>query len=112
MAEDCIELFENKDVVTTRMLAHVPDFFKAALKLVKSKGRYAEAGTRVLSNAATGIMLDIKNADQPEAWFDVTDSRVMPPATGTMHIILAVTDHGTPRLTRYKRIIVNVEEQP
>lgn len=70
---------------------------------------YAEAGTRVLSNAATGIMLDIKNADQPKAWFDVTDARVMPPGTGTMHIILAVTDHGTPRLTRYKRVIVNVE---
>ncbi len=63
----------------------------------------------MLSNAATGIMLDIKNADQPKAWFDVSDARVMPPGTGTMHIILAVTDHGTPRLTRYKRVIVNVE---
>jgi len=28
---------------------------------------------------------------------------------GTMHIILAVTDHGTPRLTRYRRIIVDVQ---
>jgi hypothetical protein len=27
---------------------------------------------------------------------------------GTMHIILAVTDHGTPRLTRYRRVIVTV----
>ncbi|WP_077248639.1 nucleoside hydrolase-like domain-containing protein [Kluyvera georgiana] len=69
---------------------------------------YAEAGTRVLSNAASGVMLDIKNADQPQAWFDVTDARVMPPGTGTMHIILAVTDHGMPRLTRYQRIIVKV----
>jgi len=25
-----------------------------------------------------------------------------------MHIILAVTDHGTPRLTRYQRVIVTV----
>ena len=32
----------------------------------------------------------------------------MAPGTGTMHIILAVTDHGTPRLTRYRRVIVEV----
>jgi hypothetical protein len=32
----------------------------------------------------------------------------MAPGTGTMHIILAVTDHGTPRLTRYQRAIVTV----
>ncbi len=36
------------------------------------------------------------------------DKRVMPPGTGTIHIILAVTDHGQPRLTRYQRVIVNV----
>ncbi len=30
------------------------------------------------------------------------------PGTGTLHIILAVTDHGTPRLTRYQRVIVTV----
>ena len=33
----------------------------------------------------------------------------MPPGTGTMHIILAVTDHGTPALTRYQRVIVDVK---
>ncbi|GKW22784.1 hypothetical protein PEC311524_03780 [Pectobacterium carotovorum subsp. carotovorum] len=69
---------------------------------------YSEAGTRVLSNASSGVMLDIRNSDQPKAWFTVTDARVMPPGIGTMHIILAVTDHGTPRLTRYKRVIVDV----
>lgn len=25
-----------------------------------------------------------------------------------MHILLGVTDHGTPRLTRYRRVMVNV----
>ncbi|HTF95012.1 MAG TPA: nucleoside hydrolase-like domain-containing protein [Cellvibrio sp.] len=70
---------------------------------------YAEAGTRGISNAATGVMLDIKNFDQPKAWFNVQTNRVMPPGTGTMHIILAVTDHGTPRLTRYKRVIIDVQ---
>jgi hypothetical protein len=53
-------------------------------------------------------MHEIKNFDQPEAWLIVKTSRVMPPGTGTMHIILAVTDHGTPRLTRYKRVIIDV----
>ena len=35
-------------------------------------------------------------------------AHVMAPGTGTMHIILAVTDHGSPRLTRYRRVIVEV----
>jgi hypothetical protein len=26
-----------------------------------------------------------------------------------MHVILAVTDHGTPRLTRYRRVIASVD---
>ena len=27
---------------------------------------------------------------------------------GTLHVVLAVTDNGTPALTRYARVIVNV----
>jgi hypothetical protein len=27
---------------------------------------------------------------------------------GTLHVILAVTDHGNPALTRYRRVIVEV----
>lgn len=71
---------------------------------------YGEAGTRRISNSRTGVMHDIENFDQAEAWLKVKTSRVMPPGTGTMHIILAVTDHGTPRLTRYKRVIIDVIE--
>ncbi len=69
---------------------------------------YAEAGTRGPSSSTTGVKLPIRGFDQPKASFDVTRSRVMPPGTGTMHIILAVTDHGTPRLTRYRRVIVDI----
>jgi hypothetical protein len=36
----------------------------------------------------------------------VPTSRVL--RNGTMHLILAVTDHGTPRLSRYQRLIVTV----
>ncbi|MCX6237971.1 MAG: DUF1593 domain-containing protein [Bacteroidia bacterium] len=69
---------------------------------------YSEAGTFPVSSASSGQPIEIKNFDQPEAWFDVPVKRVMPPGVGTIHIILAVTDHGSPRLTRYQRIIVTV----
>ena len=69
---------------------------------------YNEAGTFPLSSARSGQPLEIKNFDQPKAWFTVPTARVMAPGTGDMHIILAVTDHGIPRLTRYARIIVHV----
>ena len=70
---------------------------------------YAEAGTFPVSSARSGQPIEVKDSDQQKAWFEVPSSRVMPPGTGTIHIILAVTDHGAPRLTRYKRIIVNVK---
>jgi hypothetical protein len=63
-----------------------------------------------MMNSVSGIRLDIEDADQPRAWLTVKTNRVAPPGTGTMHIILAVTDHGTPRLTRYKRVIIDVVE--
>jgi len=69
---------------------------------------YNEAGTFPLSSARSGQPLDINGFDQPRAWFTVPTARVMPPGAGDMHIILAVTDHGNPRLTRYQRVIVTV----
>ena len=69
---------------------------------------YLEAGTFATSAPRSGQPLEIRNFDQARAWFTVPTGRVMPPGTGTMHIILAVTDHGSPRLTRYRRVIVNV----
>ncbi|MBL9207834.1 MAG: DUF1593 domain-containing protein [Opitutaceae bacterium] len=69
---------------------------------------YNEAGTFPLSSARSGQPLEIKAYDQPKAWFVVPTARVMAPGTGQMHIILAVTDHGSPRLTRYQRVIVDV----
>lgn len=71
---------------------------------------YGEAGTFTVSSARTGQPVEIRNFDQPRAWFVVPTERVMPPGTGTLHIILAVTDHGVPRLTRYRRVIVEVTE--
>lgn len=69
---------------------------------------YHEAGTFPVSSARSGQPLEIRDFDQPRAWFTVPTGRVMAPGVGEMHIILAVTDHGTPRLTRYRRVIVAV----
>ncbi|HVU33560.1 MAG TPA: nucleoside hydrolase-like domain-containing protein [Opitutaceae bacterium] len=68
---------------------------------------YDEAGTFATSSGTSGQPVEIRDADQPKAWFTVPTSRVM--RDGTMHVILAVTDHGIPRLTRYQRVIVTVE---
>jgi hypothetical protein len=71
---------------------------------------YEEPGTRSMANYLSGVKQEIKGFDQVKAWLIINDNRgfVMAPGTGTMHIILAVTDHGSPRLTRYQRIIIEV----
>ncbi len=67
---------------------------------------YGEPGTFAMSMARTGDPLHIQDSNMAKAWFIAPVKAKM----GTMHIILAVTDHGTPALTRYKRVIVEVEE--
>lgn len=69
---------------------------------------YPEPGTFTTARPRTGAPVAIEDADKAQAWFTVPTDRVMPPGTGTMHIILAVTDNGTPPLTRYQRVIVTV----
>lgn len=71
---------------------------------------YGEPGTFLTSSAKTGQPLEIQDADKPKASFIVPNGRVMPPGTGTLHVVLAVTDQGTPPLTRYRRVIVTVEK--
>lgn len=69
---------------------------------------YEEAGTRGMMSSRDGVKLPVQNDDQAEAWLTVKTDRVNPPGTGTIHVILAVTDHGSPRLTRYQRVIIDV----
>lgn len=67
---------------------------------------YPEAGTFACSTSRTGAPLKINDADKANAWFEVPRTiRV-----GTIHIILEVTDRGTPALTRYRRVIIDVTE--
>lgn len=69
---------------------------------------YGEAGTLAVATDITGQAIQVKDLDQQKAWLEIPKYGMMSPGTGTIHIILAVTDHGTPRLTRYKRIIITV----
>jgi hypothetical protein len=63
---------------------------------------YDEASTMVLPRGATSFK--IEDANQVSSWF--TAPEVTKPAT--MHVILAVTDQGSPALTRYQRVIVTI----
>ena len=65
---------------------------------------YGEPGTLRLSNSRTGAPLTIEDANSVNAWF--LAPKVSKPET--LHVILAVTDRGTPALTRYQRVIVTV----
>lgn len=67
---------------------------------------YPEPGSLVVSTARTGAPVKIDNANRPNASFVVP---VKYGRSGTMHIIVAVTDSGVPALTRYERVIVNVK---
>ena len=67
---------------------------------------YLEPGTFTMSNSRTGAPLKIEDFDQVKAWFVAPSRGVW--RQGSLHVILAVTDHGTPRLTRYRRVIVNI----
>jgi hypothetical protein len=67
---------------------------------------YGEPGTFATTSARTGEPFLIQDGDKQQAWFIVPTDNVL--RNGTIHIILAVTDNGTPALTRYSRVIVNV----
>ena len=60
--------------------------------------QYEEAGS-YKGNVA------IQNSDKPDASFTIPADAV---SGSTIHVILEVTDSGTPALTRYRRVIVTV----
>jgi len=66
---------------------------------------YPEVGTFNIAAARTGNPLEIEDSDKGKAWFVVPKSERL----GTIHIIVAVTDNGTPALTRYGRVIIDVK---
>jgi hypothetical protein len=66
---------------------------------------YGEPSTLLLQSGRTGAPLTIEAAGTASAWF--TAPKVGKPET--MHLIVAVTDRGTPPLTRYQRVIVTVQ---
>ena len=75
---------------------------------------YGEAG---FTGAAPSAQLRIERATSPRPAITVT-ARCAPawlplapcPKTNAVHLILAVTDHGSPPLTRYRRIILEISD--
>ena len=67
---------------------------------------YPEAGSFTFSHPTTPESIKIHHADQEETYFIVPSENIF--RTGTIHIILVVTDNGTPALTRYQRVIIHV----
>lgn len=68
---------------------------------------YGEPGSYALSTGRSGAPLAIDDAGTAGASFAVPGADRQYP-TGTMHLIVAVTDSGSPALTRYGRVIVDV----
>jgi hypothetical protein len=66
---------------------------------------YPEAGSFAVQSGRSGAPLAIENEHAREAAFVVPTNYFAP---GTLHLILAVRDSGTPSLTRYRRVIVSV----
>jgi hypothetical protein len=77
---------------------------------------YPEAG---YSPGTTMADLALRGADKPRVTLTATatcrkawlDGMVTCRAPGTAHVILAVSDNGTPSLTRYRRVIVTVSDK-
>ncbi|HEX7158421.1 MAG TPA: nucleoside hydrolase-like domain-containing protein, partial [Edaphobacter sp.] len=96
----------GKPIVLNASRSHDPDGQKLHFKWFL----YDEAG------AASGNLADVTLAEADTATATVTPTspcraRWLPipcKGDGVAHIILAVTDEGSPRLTSYRRIILNV----
>ncbi|WP_341227050.1 nucleoside hydrolase-like domain-containing protein [uncultured Arcticibacterium sp.] len=67
---------------------------------------YQEPGDFNISNGRTGNPINIENHNQEIATLIIPKAQRL----GDLHVILEVTDNGTPALTRYQRVIINVVE--
>ena len=67
---------------------------------------YNEAGSFVTSQGTTGAPVRIEGADTAIARLTVPDSRLF--RLGDMQVVLAVTDQGSPPITRYRRVVIDV----
>jgi hypothetical protein len=65
---------------------------------------YPEPGTFSVQDGRTGAPIDIDSAGARDASFVVPTNYFK---AGTMHFIVAVSDDGEPRLTRYRRVVID-----
>ena len=66
---------------------------------------YPEAGSFAVQSGRSGKFIEIAGSNTSQASFKVPTNAFR---SGTLHVILAVTDDGVPALTRYRRVIVSV----
>lgn len=67
---------------------------------------YPEPGTFTVSSGKSGAPIEIVTDANGGASMTVPSARVL--RNGTLHLILEVSDSGSPSLTRYRRVIVDV----
>jgi hypothetical protein len=67
---------------------------------------YPEPGTFTVSSGKVGVPIEIATGAAGTADVTIPTARVL--RNGTLHLILAVSDSGSPSLTRYRRVIVDV----
>ena len=104
-----VETQVGKPVVLDASRSHDPD---KGQRLSFRWFHYREAGAS-LGSALTDV--EIEGADNPRAMV-AAEEPCRPPSpnaplhcrAGVAHVILEVTDNGTPRLTSYRRVIVRV----
>ena len=96
----------GKDVLTVNAAVGQPVFLSAAGSSDPDGNQlqfqwiaYPEAGYRVPLQPLP--QATVSGADNQDATVTVD-------TPGTFHVILAVTDNGTPKLTSYRRVILNV----
>ena len=108
---DCLGIRTSNYLHRTELLDGACSFHRSCLPQFTSEPVGLEFGTAVVEaqhdlriQEILGQQLDDSSLFQRYA----PGNSVFEPGCGTMHIILAVTDHGTPRLTRDARVVVNV----
>jgi hypothetical protein len=112
-ADWCVKSYKEANHPPTVKLNHTRNLSGKPGQLIKLSGsatdpdndkvnyrwwQYEEAGTYA-------GQISIEHADQPQASFTIPKDAV---AGKTIHLILEVSDQGTPSLTRYQRVIATV----
>jgi hypothetical protein len=74
----------------------------AAVRLTASGVRRGGVHPNLYAEAGSGLPVQVADAA-------VALATVTPNVAGTAHVILAVTDNGSPALTSYRRVVLTIQ---